>query len=99
MIGSTPSGTKVFIAGAPRTGTSILVFALKEVFGLPGYGESHVIPAFQRMIHHLREYTDSFSKMPDPIMLKELNRQELERHLSGYIREFYSKNYPEGSWI
>jgi hypothetical protein len=92
-------GTKVFIVGAPRSGTSILVFALKDVFGLPGYGESHVMPAFQRMIHHLRAYTNGFAGIPDPIMLKKLNRPELERYLFDYIRGFYGKSFPEGSWI
>jgi hypothetical protein len=93
------SGTKVFIAGAPRSGTSILVFALKEVFGLPGFGESHVMPAFQRMVHQLRAYTNGFTSISDPVMLKKLNRSALERHLFEYIRQFYRDNFPEGSWI
>jgi hypothetical protein len=91
--------TQVFIVGAPRSGTSILVFALKEVFGLPGFGESHVMPAFQRMVHHLRAYTNSFANIPDPVMLKKLNRPELEKYLFEYIRGFYDKAFPEGSWI
>lgn len=99
MIGSVPPGTKVFIAGAPRSGTSILVFALKEVFGLPGFGESHVMPAFQRMVHQLRAYTNGFISISDPVMLKKLNRSDLERYLFQYIQQFYSENFPQGSWI
>jgi hypothetical protein len=99
MIGSAPPGTKVFIAGAPRSGTSILVFALKEVFGLPGFGESHVMPAFQRMVHQLRAYTNGFANISDPVMLKKLNRSDLEHYLFEYIQQFYVDNFPHGSWI
>jgi hypothetical protein len=99
MIRSNPSGTKVFIVGAPRSGTSILVFALKEVFGLPGFGESHVMPAFQRMVHQLRAYTNGFTSISDPVMLKNLNRSDLECYLFQYIRQFYSDNFPDGSWV
>ncbi|HVH79872.1 MAG TPA: hypothetical protein VM782_10805, partial [Stellaceae bacterium] len=41
---------KVFIVGPPRSGTSILYLAMQQVFDLPGYGESHVVPAIQRAI-------------------------------------------------
>src|SRR5215469_3232688 len=99
MTGPNSPGTKVFIAGAPRSGTSILVFALKEVFGLPGFGESHVMPAFQRMVHQLRAYTNGFINISDPVMLKKLDRSDLERHLFLYIQQFYVDNFPDGSWI
>src|SRR5215472_345933 len=96
MAGQT---TQVFIAGAPRSGTSILVFALKEVFGLPGFGESHVMPAFQRMVHHLRAYNNGFVNITAPIMLKKLNRQGLETYLFDYIHNFYAELFPKGRWI
>ncbi|MGJ4927602.1 sulfotransferase family protein [Bradyrhizobium sp. HKCCYLS2038] len=92
-------GPKVFIVGAPRSGTSILLFALKDVFGLPGFGESHVMPAFQRMVHHLRAYVNSLEGSPDPIMLKRLDRIELEQHVFAYIRHFYAAQFPQGRWV
>ena len=95
----TTKPTKVFIVGAPRSGTSILVFAMKDVFGLPGFGESHVMPAFQRMVHHLRAYLRSFADNRDVVMLKKLSRPELEEYLFAYIREFYAKIFPSGSWV
>lgn len=90
---------EVFIAGAPRSGTSVLVFALKDVFGLPGDGESHVIPAFQGMVHHLRSYMQRFDNNHDPITLKKLNRLAAEENLFEFIRKFYSETYPGGSWV
>lgn len=91
--------TQVFIVGAPRSGTSILVFAIKDVFGLPGFGESHAMPAFQRMVHHLRAYLRGFADNRDAVMLKKLNRLELEDYLFVYIREFYARTFPSGSWV
>ena len=88
---------KVFIAGSPRSGTSILVFALKTIFELPGDGESHVMPAFQGMVHHLRSYLDRFEANEDPITLKKLDRSAAEQYLFEYVRQFYREVYPGGS--
>ncbi len=90
---------KVFIVGAPRSGTSILLFALKDVFGLPGYGESHVIPAFQRMVHQFRAYMSGFNNISDPMMLKQLSKEALEQYLFDFVRKFYDENYPDGRWV
>jgi hypothetical protein len=60
--------TKVFIAGAPRSGTSIMLFAIKDVFGLPGYGESHVIPAFAQMVHTLFTYMKEFERVDKSVL-------------------------------
>lgn len=94
---------KVFIAGAPRSGTSILLFAMKDVFGLPGYGESHVIPAFSQMVHTLFTYMKEFealdSSVLDEILLKQVSLPNVREHLYQYIREFYRRQFPEGGWV
>ena len=99
MTDGQSKSTKVFIVGAPRSGTSILVFALKDVFALPGFGESHVMPAFQRMVHHLRIYTNGFADNKEVIMLKKLKQAELEEYIFAYIRGFYQSTFPGGSWV
>jgi hypothetical protein len=94
---------KLFIAGAPRTGTSILLFALKDVFELPGYGESHVIPAFNEMIHRGYEYLQPFrstdSAITREMMVGALQLPDIRAHLSQFIREFYQVHFPGGSWV
>ena len=45
--GSRPVPLQVFIVGAPRSGTSILFYAMSKVLLLPGFGESHVMPLFR----------------------------------------------------
>ena len=98
-----PAGIKAFIAGAPRTGTSILVFALKAVFDLPGFGESHVMPAFNQMVHAVFRYWEPFKNVDRAVvnktMLAQMDLQDVERHVYGYIRKFYGERFPSGSWV
>jgi hypothetical protein len=90
---------KVFVVGAPRSGTSILLYALKEVFDLPGFGESHVIPVFQRMVHPMRVYLESFTTLNDPVMVKTLSRARLEQCLFEFVRAFYRETFPGDRWV
>jgi hypothetical protein len=90
---------KVFIAGAPRSGTSILVYALRSAVGLPGHGESHVTPLFYRILNSLHEYLAIFESYPRPLLIKELPNEELEEYILRYVREFYAASYAGGSWI
>ena len=96
-------GIKAFIAGAPRTGTSILVFGLKAVFDLPGYGESHVLPAFNQMVHALFTYWEPFKKVDRSVvnetMLAKMDLADVKRHVHDYIRHFYMDSFPDGSWV
>jgi hypothetical protein len=89
---------KVFILGAPRTGTSITYYALHDLFGLPGRGESHVMPVFQRMMHmfflHAREFAP-----PKGDLASQLKPQDFRNHLITYIRRFYETNYPDGRFV
>src|SRR5262249_19667323 len=96
-------GVKVFIAGAPRSGTSILLFALKTIFDLPGYGESHVMPGFAQMVHSLYTYMNEFQGVEDSIlsetMLSQVSLLDVGEHLYKYIRDLYGKVYPSGTWV
>jgi hypothetical protein len=97
------SNLKVFVAGAPRSGTSILLFALKDVFGLEGHGESHVMPAFNTMIHASYEYLRSINAadrtVTKKMMVSGLNLPDIKAHLSEFIRRFYLERFPDGSWV
>src|SRR5579871_5315900 len=100
---SQPSGTKVFIAGAPRTGTSILLYAMKEVFHLPGNGESHVMPAFNEMVHSVYTYLQNFEAVEPAVLnsitLKNLSVNEIREHLLEFTRDFYLRHFPTGAWV
>ncbi len=97
------AGIKAFIAGAPRTGTSILVFALKAVFDLPGHGESHVLPAFNQMVHALFRYWEPFKKVNQSVvnetMLAKMDLADVEGLVHDYIRKFYADCFPAGAWV
>jgi hypothetical protein len=97
------SGPKVFIAGAPRSGTSILLFAIKAIFDLPGYGESHVMPAINQMIHSFYLYKRQFEgvekSVATQIMLKQVSLEAIREPLFQYVRDLYRKNFPDERWV
>lgn len=94
---------QVFIVGVPRSGTSILLYAIKQVFNLPGNGESHVMPAFNQMIHGLYTYLDQFSSVDrsiyNSLLLKDLSIAEAREHMLVFVRNFYNSHFPDGRWV
>jgi len=95
---SIPDSLKVFVLGPPRSGTSITYYAMREVFGLPGWGESHVMPIFQRMFHQFFLYAKSFKNL-NGNLAGELVPPDFRRHMLVYVRDFYRKHYREGRWV
>lgn len=98
--GSTDQPLKVFIVGAPRSGTSILLRAAKDVIRLPSIGgESHAMPVFHRAIQVVRAELGKFEKKEQKLLVKEISLPRFEDHIKNYIREFYSAAYPAGRWV
>lgn len=89
---------QVFILGAPRTGTSITYYALHDLFGLPGRGESHVMPVFQRIMHTFFLHARAFAP-PKGDLASKLSPRDFRSHLTAYIRHFYQENYPDGRFV
>jgi hypothetical protein len=88
---------KVFILGSPRSGTSITYLSMRRVFGLPGRGESHVMPIFLKMLNQLDEYKKN---IPNPnILLNELNSDEVRVMFVNFLRTFYGDAYSNGSFV
>ena len=92
------SDLKVFILGSPRSGTSITYYAMREVFGLKGRGESHVFPIFQRMIHQFYTYTQEFKKLPG-VLAAELDTRTFRDDLYQHVRTFYVKAYGGAGFV
>src|SRR4030088_1094132 len=92
-----PANLQVFILGSARSGTSITYYAMHEILGLPGTGESHVIPIFQRIIHSFYTHQQSFQ---DPeVLAQRLNTADFRRYILDYIRTFYQSAYPTSCWV
>ncbi len=85
-------GLNVFILGSPRSGTSITYYAMREVVGLRGRGESHVMPVFQRMLHQFYTYTMDFRKHPG-VLAGDLDVRLLRESFHDYLRAFYATAY------
>ena len=93
-----PDGLKVFIVGSPRSGTSITYYAMREVMGLPGYGESHVFPIFQRLIHEFYQYSQGFSDQTE-VLAQNLDTRLLKLSFFEYIRNLYQRVYKGENWV
>jgi hypothetical protein len=70
---------------------------MHEIVELPGTGESHVIPIFQRIIHSFYEHQQSFQN-PE-VLAQRLDTANFRRHILEYIRTFYQSAYPAGCWV
>ncbi len=90
---------KVFIVGPARSGTSILFFALRQVLELPGFGESHVMPVFQKVINDFRVSFRKFRDIDEDLLVKKLTREEFEPYIFVFIRNFYFRAHGSESWV
>lgn len=95
------NGLQVFVLGSARSGTSITYYVLREVFNLPGAGESHVMPAFQRAFHLFHMYHKGFVENHSTrgVLACKLSPREFREHNLEYIRSFYRSHYKDGSWV
>lgn len=89
--------TSIFIVGAPRTGSSMLLMAIKAAFGLPGHGEGHFVPAIARVFDVFDEIRDGVPT--DGTMIGAVKPMKLEAVLLSFIRKRYALEFPEGSWV
>ena len=88
----------VFILGSPRSGTSITYYAMREVVGLKGRGESHVLPVFHRMLHQFYTYTVEFQKHPG-VLAGDLDVLLLRESFHAYLRDFYARAYGGDAFV
>lgn len=96
--GMTTRGTKVFITGGPRTGTSAMYMAMRKVFGFPGQGESHVTPIFWQMLQQFERY-QADKRANNGLLLHFMDGAELRDSFAELLRNFYWRRYPQGSWV
>lgn len=89
---------RVFILGPARSGTSALLLALHDVFGLPAEGESHVIPAFQRAVYWFAVYCEQLQGVEN-ILARQLNPDDFRDHVIRYLRDFYARQFPDGAFV
>lgn len=88
---------KVFILGPARSGTSITFLAMKKIFGLPGFGESHTMPLFDQLWQTYSKYVEKFAGRHE--MAGRLRMEPFEQVLSDYIRGLYADAFPAGRFV
>jgi Sulfotransferase family len=88
---------KVFILGPARSGTSIAYLAMREVFGLTGAGESHVVPLFDQMLSMYETHVARFANKP--ALASRLQLESFQGLLHDYVRQFFADAYPGGNFV
>ena len=88
---------KVFIVGSARSGTSITYFAVREVFQIPGTGESHVFPIYVKMLSNYKDYIERFAGKTT--LASRLDLRLFRDPVIDQLRSFYATHYPEGSFV
>ncbi len=68
-----------------------------ETFGLPGVGESHVMPVFADMDERWTAYTSRFRGQP--VMAARLDAEGFRGLMAQFIRDAYAAEFPAGRWV
>lgn len=87
---------QVFVLGPARSGTSVMLLALRRVFQLEGRGESHVLPIFWRMMKAFDAYKQGLT--PN-VTIQSLQASDIQNSFRELLQNFYSKQFPTGRWV
>jgi hypothetical protein len=71
---------------------------MQGILGLPGDGESHVVPGFQRVVFTFARYCEQFHTAGG-VLARHLDPDEFRCHVIGYLREFYQRTYEGNSFV
>lgn len=94
--GETAPPKQVFVLGPARSGTSILLMGIGRVFRLAGFGESHIIPIFPRLLKAFDQYKQA---LPPRVAVQAFDTDLLMEGFRPVLRNFYAAQFPGGRWI
>jgi hypothetical protein len=100
---STNTEEPVFIVGAPRTGSSFLVKALKEAAGFAGFAEGHVTPLMHRLDYLAAGYFREMRQrglLDIPVnMVANVSEAEFRQALAGVFTVFKDRLSGNRRWL
>jgi hypothetical protein len=88
----------VFIVGSSRSGTSILVTALRAA-GYGGYYEGHVLSLIRVIERDVDRHFDSFYTESSKVLISQVDRADLKARLAGMIGAEAVRHQPDGPWV
>jgi hypothetical protein len=98
---SFPEARPVFIVGSVRSGTSIMINALRDGAGIRGFSEGNVASLFQRMLDAIEDQQRLLEEYRLEPPGRE-SREELERLatcLPNYVTALYAQIMGTGRWL
>jgi hypothetical protein len=97
--GQNQHSVPIFILGSERSGTSVIRDALIDVFGIPGFGEGHLIPIIESIGQTIKDYYHRFENYADPLSDTMITRVDsclvstcLSRSLKNLLSEIHSSH-------
>ena len=91
-------GLKVFILGPARSGTSAMFYAMQDVFGLDGEGESHIMPIFQRVAYTFARYAESFEGATG-VLANRLDAGAFRQLITDHVCNEYGRIFLYGRFV
>lgn len=91
----------ILIIGSPRSGTSILIKAIKATLGVSGYAEGHFLPLILIVMKAVEDYYGQRERLTTrkSRAVSHVDRENLEEEILALFRKQYESIMPSDTWI
>lgn len=91
----------IIIIGSPRSGTSILIKAIKAALGVSGYAEGHFLPLIMMVMKAVEDYYGQRKELTNrkSRAVSHIDRDNLEEDILALFRKQYESIMPSDTWI
>ncbi|HMB89841.1 MAG TPA: sulfotransferase, partial [Rhodothermales bacterium] len=93
----------IFVIGAPRSGTSAIVAALRRGADIPGYNEGHVLPLLNQLHQTVDDYFGALDKrileVKDRQLIGWLDPDELKAHITSKFLQIIEARLGTDVWV
>ncbi|PHN00718.1 sulfotransferase family protein [Flavilitoribacter nigricans] len=91
----------IIIVGAPRSGTSMMMSAMRHILGYAGHNEAHIFTLLDKLLQTTRDHCRSLSAGFDPtsnVLLFDPNLK-IEEDLKQLFKQYLTQFYGDKPWF
>lgn len=93
----------IFILGSVRSGTSVMVNAVKKGAGIPGYNEGNIAALMQHLLDKVEEFfrklAPEYLELTDHHHIGNVDPGALEIYIQNYFMDLYDRYLGKGQWV